>query len=205
MPPTPATRRPPPLVRRLSPLEYSNEFASYQQPSTAANPDQRLAGYAYAPDQYVVIDQAELEPLRPAKERALSLERFVDHDEFNPALFSGRALYLMPDHASKNQPVSYVVFDLLAYHGRSLVGQPLQARRALLQDVLARWQEPRVLFSEGVVGPSRVFFEQTVRQALRKGSRPSYLASRYRPGKRRSMVGLKIKPASACRASLLSC
>ena len=30
-------------------------------------------------------------------------------------------------HASKHQPVSYVVFDLLAYQGRSLLGQPLRA------------------------------------------------------------------------------
>src|SRR5476649_963449 len=56
-----------------------------------------VSGYAYAPDQYVVIDQAELEPLRPAKERALSLERFVDPHDLDPALFSGRTLYLMPD------------------------------------------------------------------------------------------------------------
>ncbi len=56
-----------------------------------------VSGYAYAPEQYVVIDQAELEPLRPAKERALSLERFVDPQQLDPALFSGRTLYLMPD------------------------------------------------------------------------------------------------------------
>src|SRR6202166_4591036 len=56
-----------------------------------------VSGYAYAPEQYVVIDQAELEPLRPAKERALSLERFVDPQQLDPALFSGRTLYLLPD------------------------------------------------------------------------------------------------------------
>ncbi len=41
-------------------------------------------------------------------------------------------------HASRQQPVTYVVFDLLAHQGRSLLGQPLQARRALLQELLAR-------------------------------------------------------------------
>ena len=56
-----------------------------------------VSGYAYAPDQYVVIDQAELEPLRPAQERALALERFLDPQQLDPALFSGRTLYLMPD------------------------------------------------------------------------------------------------------------
>src|SRR5207249_1212802 len=52
------------------------------------------------------------------------------------------------EHACQQQAVSYVVFDLLAHQGRSLLGQPLQARRALLQDVLACWQNPRVPFSE---------------------------------------------------------
>src|SRR5437660_265031 len=56
-----------------------------------------ISGYAYAPEQYVVIDQAELEPLRPPQERALCLERFLDPHELDPALFSGRTLYLAPD------------------------------------------------------------------------------------------------------------
>jgi len=56
-----------------------------------------VSGYAYAPDQYVVIDQAELDPLRPPQERALWLERFVDPQHLDPALFSGRTLYLLPD------------------------------------------------------------------------------------------------------------
>jgi DNA end-binding protein Ku len=56
-----------------------------------------VSGYAYAPEQYVVIDQAELEPLRPARERALALECFLDPEQLDPALFSGRTLYLLPD------------------------------------------------------------------------------------------------------------
>jgi DNA end-binding protein Ku len=56
-----------------------------------------VSGYAYAPEQYVIIDQAELEPLRPAKERALALECFLDPHQLDPALFSGRTLYLVPD------------------------------------------------------------------------------------------------------------
>src|SRR5262249_51858974 len=56
-----------------------------------------VSGYAYAPDHYVVIDQAELEPLRPPQQRALCLERFLDPYHLDPALFSGRTLYLMPD------------------------------------------------------------------------------------------------------------
>ena len=75
-----------------------------------------VSGYAYAPDQYVVIDQAELEPLRPPQERALSLERFVDPHLLDPALFSGRTLYLLPD-------------GLAAQHAYAVLSQVLGQRQ----------------------------------------------------------------------------
>ena len=75
-----------------------------------------VSGYAYAPDQYVVIDQAELEPLRPPQERALCLERFLDPKELDPALFSGRTLYLMPD-------------GLAAQHAYAVLAQVLVQRQ----------------------------------------------------------------------------
>ena len=96
-------------------------------------------------------------------------------------------------HASQQQPVTYVVFDLLSYQGRSLLGQPLQARRALLQELVARLAEPRVQFSEGLVGPGRAFFQQAVRQG-QEGIMAKHVASRYLPGQR-SVCWLKIKPA----------
>jgi len=95
-------------------------------------------------------------------------------------------------HQSRQQPVSYVVFDLLAQRGRSLAGQPLQERRARLQELLGRWQEPRVQFSEGIIGPGRLFFEQAVRQG-QEGIVAKHLASRYLAGQR-SSCWLKIKP-----------
>ena len=75
-----------------------------------------VSGYAYAPDQYVVIDQAELEPLRPAQERALCLERFLDPHDLDPALFSGRTLYLLPD-------------GMAAHHAYAVLIQVLGQRR----------------------------------------------------------------------------
>ena len=95
-------------------------------------------------------------------------------------------------HMSRQRPVIYVAFDLLARQGRSLVGQPLQERRALLEDLLLRWQGPRVQFSGGIVGPGRLFFEEAVRQG-QEGVMAKHLASRYLPGKR-SSCWLKVKP-----------
>src|SRR5687767_1283490 len=67
-------------------------------------------------------------------------------------------------HASRAQPVTYVVFDLLAEQGRPLLGRPLRARRAGLEALLARLGEPRLVFSEGVVGAGRAFFAAVVAQ-----------------------------------------
>jgi bifunctional non-homologous end joining protein LigD len=93
---------------------------------------------------------------------------------------------------SRQQPVRYVVFDLLAQRGRSLLGQPLQERRARLQELLGCWQQPRVQFSEGILGQGKSFFEQAVRQG-QEGIVAKHVASRYRPGQR-SSCWLKIKP-----------
>jgi DNA end-binding protein Ku len=56
-----------------------------------------VKGYPFAPDQYVVIEDAELERLRPPKEKALLLEQFVEADQVEPVMLSGRTLYLLPD------------------------------------------------------------------------------------------------------------
>jgi ATP-dependent DNA ligase len=99
--------------------------------------------------------------------------------------------------ASRVHPVSYVVFDILAHRGRMLLAHPLQARREMLQELLDRLQEPRLVFSAGVVGAGRRFFVEAVRQG-QEGVMAKHLASRYRPG-RRSAAWKKIKPAFRAR------
>lgn len=61
-------------------------------------------GYPYAKDQYVVIDDDQLDQLRAPADRALCLERFLDVADFDPALFAGRCLYLMPDGMGAHHP-----------------------------------------------------------------------------------------------------
>jgi ATP-dependent DNA ligase len=96
--------------------------------------------------------------------------------------------------ASHSHPVCYVVFDLLYLRGRSLLGQPLRERRAALQELVQRLQDPVLLFSEGVVGPGKAFFAALMAQG-QEGMMAKHLASRYRPG-RRSQAWRKIKPRS---------
>jgi DNA end-binding protein Ku len=75
------------------------------------------SGYQYAPDQYVVVDEAELDKLRPAKDRALSVERFLDAGQLDPALFSGRTLYLLPDGPAAHHPYA-VLAEAMRQHGK---------------------------------------------------------------------------------------
>ena len=51
---------------------------------------------------------------------------------------------------------------------------------------------PRLVFSEGIVGPGRAFFEAVCREGL-EGIVAKRLDSRYRPGRR---DWIKIKPRS---------
>lgn len=63
-----------------------------------------VRGYEYAPGQYVMVEPSELERLRPAKDKALQLEQFVQADQIDPARFSGRSLYLLPHGLPAQRP-----------------------------------------------------------------------------------------------------
>lgn len=120
------------------------------------------------------------------------------------ALRSGRAEFgkLMRRHqlvsghkirqTSQVCPVTYVAFDLLYESGRSLLGRPLSERRQRLQDLIARFPDPRLVFSDGVIGPGRDFFERVVEDG-HEGVMAKQLSSRYLPGKR-MQAWRKIKP-----------
>jgi DNA end-binding protein Ku len=84
------------------------------------------SGYQYAPDQYLVINEADLDKLRPAKDRALSLERFVDASQLDPVLFSGRSLYLLPDGSAAHHAYA-VLCEAMRQHGKWAVGRMVLA------------------------------------------------------------------------------
>ena len=85
-----------------------------------------VRGYAYAPEQHLVLDEAELDRLRPAKDKALTLDRFVDPAQVDPVLFAGRSLYLWPDGPA-------------ARHPYGVLAQAMQQRR--------KWAMARGVFS----------------------------------------------------------
>jgi DNA end-binding protein Ku len=105
-----------------------------------------VKGYQYANGQYVIIDAEELESLRSAREKALSLERFVDARDVDPVIFSGRCLYLLPESGPAHRPYLLLAHAMRARnrwalgrvvmsgHRHAVVVRPLG--RLLVMDVL---------------------------------------------------------------------
>jgi ATP-dependent DNA ligase len=93
---------------------------------------------------------------------------------------------------ARSLPAVYVVFDLLYADYEPLLDQPLEGRRERLEKLVEGQQESGIVFSAGVVGEGRAFFERVCREGL-EGVVAKRLGSLYRPGKR-SDAWIKIKP-----------
>ncbi len=61
--------------------------------------DEIVKGYEIAPDQYVVIESAELDDLDPKATHTIDIEEFVHLDQIDPIYFE-RSYYLVPDDRS---------------------------------------------------------------------------------------------------------
>jgi DNA end-binding protein Ku len=81
-----------------------------------------VRGYEYGPGQHVVAQPDELDRLRPARDKALRLERFLAPAQLDPLLFAGRSLYLVPDGKAA-EPGYGVLRSALAHHQRWALGR----------------------------------------------------------------------------------
>jgi bifunctional non-homologous end joining protein LigD len=86
-------------------------------------------------------------------------------------------------------PIAYQVFDLLHLDGRSLLDEPLDARKARLREVLA--EHPTVRFAGHIDGDGESLFASVKATGL-EGMMAKRRSSRYEPG-RRSHAWLKVK------------
>ena len=87
----------------------------------------------------------------------------------------------------------YQAFDLLHLDGRSLLGVPLESRKALLKSVL-RSADRRVRYADHVVGEGLAFLEAARAQGL-EGIVAKHRRSPYEPGKRsRTWLKIKVRP-----------
>ncbi len=77
--------------------------------------DQTARGIEVGKDQYVVVDEKEIESLRPEKGKAIDIEQFVELDEIDPIYFD-RAYFVTP---SKGSDKAYrLLVDAMKQAGR---------------------------------------------------------------------------------------
>ena len=90
-----------------------------------------VPGYPVGPDRYVEVDEAELDRLRPARDRALTLETCLEAGRIDPALFAGRSLHLLPDGPAAQHPYAVLVDALRRRRQWALGRVALSGRRQL--------------------------------------------------------------------------
>jgi len=99
---------------------------------------------------------------------------------------------------ARSWPATYVVFDVLYARGKSVMPRPLCDRRELLREIVEGAHETRLVFSDGITGQGRAFFEQVRAQAL-EGLVAKELDGAYLPGKRtRSWLKVKTTREMPC-------
>lgn len=68
-----------------------------------------VKGYEFAKDQYVIIDEDELDELRTESDRAISIDQFVDPGQVDMVYMSGRTYYLAPDGPVGQKPYTLLL------------------------------------------------------------------------------------------------
>ena len=85
--------------------------------------------------------------------------------------------------AARRHPVVYVVFDILYAGYQSMMALPLLERRERLQQLVQAMAQPRLMFSDGVVGDGMQLFAAATEREL-EGIVQKRLDSPYLPGER---------------------
>jgi DNA end-binding protein Ku len=117
--------------------------------------DEIVMGYEYAEGQYVVIDPAEIEKLRPAKDKSVRIAGFIKADAIDPVYYSGRTNYLVPDGPVGQKP--YVLLH------RVLTDED----RVAFAQVVMNGKDQLVLLRpvDGLIAMTFLVFEAQVRKA----------------------------------------
>jgi DNA end-binding protein Ku len=77
--------------------------------------DQTVRGFEVAPDQYVTVDDKELEAIAPEASRAINISEFVNQADIDPIFFD-RPYYLLPDE--QGAKAFRLLMDAMASEGK---------------------------------------------------------------------------------------
>jgi DNA end-binding protein Ku len=84
--------------------------------------DQIVSGYEYSKDQYFIIDTDELDKLRSEDDKAVKIDAFISANAIDPAHFTGKNYYLVPDGPVGLKPFA-VVYQAMTDEKRHAVAQ----------------------------------------------------------------------------------
>ena len=68
-----------------------------------------VSGYQVSKDRYVIVDPAEVDKLRPANERAINIEAFLDKERIEPRFYNDKTYFLVPDGAAGKRPYALLL------------------------------------------------------------------------------------------------
>jgi len=74
----------------------------------AIGKDEIVKAYEYGKGKYVEVESSELDELRSERDKALTIDTFIESIDFDPLYYDGRMYYLVPDGESALEP--YAVF-----------------------------------------------------------------------------------------------
>jgi DNA end-binding protein Ku len=90
-----------------------------------------VRGYEYGPGQHLVVEPEALDALRPARDHALRVERFLAPSQIDLLLLSGRSLYLVPDGVAAERSYA-VLHTIMAQRQRWALGRVVLASQRSL-------------------------------------------------------------------------
>ena len=70
--------------------------------------DEIISGFEYRKGKYIEVDPEELDAVRTKKERALTIDAFVNPASIDPVYFDGRMYYLVPDGPASQEPYAII-------------------------------------------------------------------------------------------------
>lgn len=106
-----------------------------------------VKGYEFSKDQYVVIDEDEIDGLRTESDRAINIESFVDPGLVDQRYLSGRTYYLAPDGPVGQKPYGLLLEAMkseslcsiaqVVMHGREQLVMVRPLGKLIAMDILA--------------------------------------------------------------------
>ena len=121
-----------------------------------------VKGYEFTKDQYVIVDEAELDELRTESDRAINIDAFVDPNLVEMLYLTGKTYYLAPDGPVGQKPYALLLEAMkgeelcsiaqVVMHGREQLVMLRPLGKILAMEILA--------FEEQVKNPAD--FEEEV-------------------------------------------